>query len=439
LQFIRTLKQKRLWQFAATIILRGRRAHVTMTHSAKLLFLAALTVVPSITAFGGLGKLGAMGDSLTDEYWDSGVATYASNWVSILVQFRGIDMGPTAAQAGTNSWGTPRNQGYEFNWALSGATSADLLAEGQDTGLAAQASSDGVSNAVLDIGANDFNPAESDAYEEMYFGELTPSGIQSYVSQTVSNIETALVTVQAAGILVVLGTIPDPGITPAVDEYFPSAINRQIVSDAIQNANSGLKNLAQKYQVPLMDWYGLQSAVFGSNENLRSTFLVGNVAINLRGSDPGPPHWAPTNAYVSDGFHPNTVFQELLANLVLQAFDSSRNDNVPLFSEQEILNQASIPYGGSDTLQSEIGPYSNFILLPILPEFTGIHLTGTNVVLSFSTVSNQSYIIEERDDLLAGAWTTLTNNIAGTGGVITASDSPPASLPERFYRVRQLP
>ena len=25
------------------------------------------------------GKLGAMGDSLTDEYWDSGVATYATN------------------------------------------------------------------------------------------------------------------------------------------------------------------------------------------------------------------------------------------------------------------------------------------------------------------------------------------------------------------------
>jgi lysophospholipase L1-like esterase len=410
-----------------------------MKHCARLLCLAALAVVPSMAAFGALGKLGAMGDSLTDEYWDSGVATYASNWVSILVQFRGIDMGPTAAQAGTNSWGTPRNLGYEYNWALSGATSADLLAEGQQTGLAAQAGSDGVSNAVLDIGANDFNPAASGVYEEIYYGEWTPTEIQSYVNQTVSNIETALATVQAAGISVVLGNISDPGITPAVVGFFPDAAGRQLVAAAIQSANSGLKNLAQKYQVPLMDWYGLESAVFGSNENLRSTFLVGNVAINLRGSDPGPPQWAPTNAFVSDGFHPNTVFQELLANLILQAFDSSRNDTVALFSEQEILNQASIPYGGADTLQSEIGPYSNYIVLPTLPEFTGIHLTGANVMLSFSTVSNQFYNIEDRDDLLAGSWTTLTNNIAGTGGVVIVSDSPPANLPERFYRVRQLP
>jgi hypothetical protein len=128
-----------------------------------------------------------------------------------------------------------------------------------------------------------------------------------------------------------------------------------------------------------------------------------------------------------------------LANLILQAFDSSQNDTVALFSEQEILNQASIPYGGADTLQSEIGPYSNYIVLPTLPEFTGIHLTGANVMLSFSTVSNQFYNIEDRDDLLAGSWTTLTNNIAGTGGVVIVSDSPPANLPERFYRVRQLP
>jgi len=390
-------------------------------------------------AFGALGKLGAMGDSLTDEYWDSGVSTYASNWVCILVQYRGVNMGPTAAQAGTNSWGPPRNQGYEYNWALSGATSASLLAEGQQTGLAAQAASQGVSNAVLDIGANDFNAGESEAYAAIYSGEWTPAEIQSYVNQTVSNVETALAAVQAAGIYVALGNILDTGLTPAVQQYFPDPAGRQLVAQAIQSANSGLKNLAQKYQAPLMDWYGLQSAVFGSNTNLRSTILVGNVAMNLRGSDPGPPQLAPTNAFVSDGFHPNTVVQELLANLVLQAFNSSQHDDLALFSEQEILSQASIPYGGADTLASEIGPYSNFIILPTLPRFTGIQWTGTNVLLSFSTVSNQSYIVEDSADLQAASWTTLTNNIVGTGGVVVVSDNPPAKLSDRFYRVRQLP
>jgi hypothetical protein len=72
-------------------------------------------------------KLGAMGDSLTDEYWDSGVSTFATNWPDLLVRYRGVDMGPTAAQAWVGTWGSPRNKGYEYNWALAGATTASLL------------------------------------------------------------------------------------------------------------------------------------------------------------------------------------------------------------------------------------------------------------------------------------------------------------------------
>ena len=99
-------------------------------------FILALALIPSAAAWGALGKLGAMGDSLTDEYWDSGVSTYATNWTPLVVMFRGVDMGPTAAQAGTNSWGSPRGAGYKYNWALSGANSTTLLSEGQHTGLA---------------------------------------------------------------------------------------------------------------------------------------------------------------------------------------------------------------------------------------------------------------------------------------------------------------
>src|SRR2546429_8353703 len=76
-------------------------------------FILSLALIPSATAFGAFAKLGAMGDSLTDEYWDSGVSTYATNWTPLVVMFRGIDMGPTAAQAGTNSWGSPRGAGYK--------------------------------------------------------------------------------------------------------------------------------------------------------------------------------------------------------------------------------------------------------------------------------------------------------------------------------------
>jgi len=183
----------------------------------------------------------------------------------------------------------------------------------------------------------------------------------------------------------------------------------------------------------------LETAIFGPNTNLHSTLKVGNVTINLRASDPGPPNSTPTNAFVSDGFHPNTVLQGIFANTILQAFDSGYGADVPLFSEQELLNQALIPYGGSNTLEARIGSLTNFVVLPVLPRITSLAVAGTNVTLQCSTLSNQTYKVESRDDLAAGFWTTVFSNTAGTGGIVMLTNQVPANLPQRFYRVRQLP
>jgi lysophospholipase L1-like esterase len=409
-------------------------------HKARLIIefilLVLLAAFPASSP-ASMGKLGAMGDSLTDEYWDSGVSTYATNWTILLVKYRGIDMGPTAAQAGTNSWGSPRNAGYKYNWALSGATTASLLSSGQHTGLRSQVFSDGVSNAVLAIGPNDFDPSSlSGAYFNIYYNLWNASKIQSFVSQAVSNIETALATVRTSGVAVVLANVIDPGPTPAVTSGYGTASSRDRVSAVVQSINAGVKNLAQKYQVPLMDWYGLETAILGPNTSLHSTMKIGNVTINLRGSDSGS---TPTNAFVSDGFHPNTVFQGIFANEILQAFNSGYNTGINLFSEQEILSYARISYGGSNTLQAQIGSFTNYVLLPTLPQFTGINVTGTNVALKFSTVSNQTYVIESRDQVAVGSWVAVTNNVAGNGGVVSVVTTVPPGLPQRFYRVRQLP
>ena len=76
-----------------------------------------------------------LGDSYSDEYrFYPPDRTTARNWVEILASTRGLDFGPYAAE----SRGEPRNQGYAFNWARSDATTDDLIATGQHTGLAAQ-------------------------------------------------------------------------------------------------------------------------------------------------------------------------------------------------------------------------------------------------------------------------------------------------------------
>lgn len=393
------------------------------------------------TVFASLGRLGAMGDSLSDEYWDGNPSTYATNWPQLLVAYRGVDMGPTAAQAGVGTWGEPRNTGFKYNWARGGADSATLLTQGQHAGVAGQASSDGVGYAVLAIGGNDFSPSfqPPGAYNSIYNGAWNAAQIQSHVGQSISNVETALATVRAAGVSVVLANVIDAGPTPGVTFYYPIAANRDRVTAAVRSINAGLKSLAQKYQLPLIDLFALGRAISGPNTNLHSTLKLGNVTINLRGSDPGPPNSRPTDAFLSDGVHPNTVLQGILANTILQAFNSGYGAGVPLFSEQELLNQALITYGGLDTLQAQIGSFTNYIILPVLPRITSLTVASTNVTLKFSTVSNQTYVVERRDDVVAGFWATVVTNVTGTGGIVTLTNQVPAELPQRFYRVRQLP
>src|SRR5262245_5709515 len=84
--------------------------------------------------------MGVMGDSLSDEYFENFTGSTNQNWVEQLANFRSVNFGPTAAAANQsgNTWGAPRNTGYEYNWALYGSTSAGLLSDGQHTGFAAQ-------------------------------------------------------------------------------------------------------------------------------------------------------------------------------------------------------------------------------------------------------------------------------------------------------------
>jgi lysophospholipase L1-like esterase len=108
--------------------------------------------------------------------------------------------------------------------------------------LAGQALSDGVFTAVLFIGANDY---DNQSAVQIYQGAWSSSQIQAWVNQTIANIQTALVTVQTAGISVVLVNVVNPMITPAWVAPYPDATGRERVETVIQSANAGLKTLAQ--------------------------------------------------------------------------------------------------------------------------------------------------------------------------------------------------
>src|SRR5687768_11788563 len=83
-------------------------------------------------AGGWRGGVGVLGDSYSDEYqFYPPHRARARNWVEILAETRGIDFGAFSLA----DRGAPRHAGYANNWARSGATTANAIAEGQHTGL----------------------------------------------------------------------------------------------------------------------------------------------------------------------------------------------------------------------------------------------------------------------------------------------------------------
>lgn len=59
---------------------------------------------------------------------------------------------------------------------------------------------------------------------------------------------------------------------------------------------------------------------------------------------------------------------------------------------------------------------------------------GGNIGITFPTLTGRTYKVE-RSDTLAAPWTTVQQNIPGTGSVQTITDTGGAAQPRRFYRV----
>lgn len=69
---------------------------------------------------------------------------------------------------------------------------------------------------------------------------------------------------------------------------------------------------------------------------------------------------------------------------------------------------------------------------------TAVQVIGNDVSISFAT-TNRLYYVQRIDDLGNGTWTTFTNNVMGTGGIVSVLDTNAATLPQRFYRVGLVP
>jgi hypothetical protein len=286
-------------------------------------------------------RLGIMGDSNSDEYRASENnrgGRYASttlNWAEQLQRHRGVDIGSWG------SWGGARRSGYEYNWALSGATAEDVVRTGQATGLAQQVAAGRVNTVVLYVGANDF-AIWNDTYANIYNGVVAGKSLEDYINKIVSSIATAVDAVRAAKTVdIIVTNLMDRGQSAAFIARFPDPAKRQVVTNAILAVNAGIDGLVRaRPNVALVDLYNfIDSPKYRPRINLASsTVSVGSEQISYVSADDQPHH-----VMLSDDEHSGTVVQCLLANYIfLDPLKSKFGRRIKPFTDEECLAHAGI-------------------------------------------------------------------------------------------------
>jgi hypothetical protein len=77
------------------------------------------------------------------------------------------------------------------------------------------------------------------------------------------------------------------------------------------------------------------------------------------------------------------------------------------------------------------------VLVPL--HFNTVSLSGTQLTLSWERAIGQTYVVEYKDDLNPGPWTTLSATQTTAGNNLTVSVSTSGPPAHRFYRVRPTP
>ena len=134
------------------------------------------------------------------------------------------------------------------------------------------------------------------------------------------------------------------------------------------------------------------------------SLTTGNAYVLLRYNDY---HNVPTNNYLSSAFNASTAF---VATNTTQTF----SDN--------FMSSATVIYRCVPALASTL-------------TIDSLQLAGADVRIKFMTQTNKLYGVDYRNDLASGSWTNLTNNVAGTGSLMTITDPGAISRARRFYRI----
>jgi hypothetical protein len=329
----------------ALLSLESLESRVVMSHGGISSFLNTYTspfhhsshAAPAIT-------MGAVGDSLTDPYQGyQPDRSLARNWVEQLASGRHVSFGSFSR----NVHGQSGHPGYANDWATSGATSSDLVAN-QLPSLAAQVAKGQVKYAAVLIGDNDFGQFLSQA-PALASNPPTLMAKLVQVEQTAqANFDTTVQTLLQANpnSKLVVATIFDIAGTPAVQAQLASLGSQgqalgQMVSQAIGAYNQHIRSVAaSSNRIALADLAAVDASLAQSTTPLQ----VGSVTVNM--AQTGDDYH---DFLLADGFHPGTIAQGMIANTIVGALDSTFQAAIHSLTSSEIVRIAQRADGATVT------------------------------------------------------------------------------------------
>jgi hypothetical protein len=269
----------------------------------------------------------------------SAASTVSTAYPTILKNLRGLNFGgPTMS--------------YDF--AYVGASSGSVLLPGNaDAQLVAQAQPGNVTLAYMSIGTNDLLSAAASVAN----GSLSGPALTAQEAILVNNIESGVNRALAGGAKVVLGGLSDVADSPSQASIVADPAAKARVEGAIATMESQLSAFAATKGIPFVDFFALEKAVYDSGN-----FKIGGVNISLTTVGPDP------HNFFRDSLYAGVAIEAEVANLWLQGTNTAYGTNIPLLTDQEILNLAGIGNEyHSETFQTA-EPLARFTAFTALPE-----------------------------------------------------------------------
>jgi len=303
-------------------------------------------------------KILTIGDSLTEEYRFEGVfsgpkvggttvpVANTKNWVEIVAERRAANVSFGSFDANFTAYSDFRNGGYAHNYGVPGFTTSSwagvinwtslpngnteqiaykLVAMRTHDKLAQNLEDAGIGVVVIFLGGNDL---KSD-YSGIFHDATPPALLQTAVTN-LGRIVT-FVRQHNTTVPLVICTFPDIGATPVItaNDNYVDPVKRVRARQRIADANAAVAAYAATVgaQVARIDM--LTSRIMDEPQ-----FHLNGSVFQYPPNDLNPPD----RLFCHDGFHPSTVGQALIGNLVLDAINRATGAGVPLMPNREILS-----------------------------------------------------------------------------------------------------